>query len=298
MGVRRVATAGGEVLVVAVADGAGSAVHGGAGAARAVATALDVIAVQLETRQPGEVDAEAVLVAVRAAIQQEADAVAAGRMKGDAKDSGDRAATALATDAASPPSTDATDAATTDAAVGTSTDANVPILAAAEATIAPTTDGPAMIARATTRDFACTLLCAVVGPDSASYLQVGDGAIVVRDPALRLVFAPTRGEFANQTVFVTSPHAAQHLQHMRGAATDALAVLSDGLECVALDLASGTPFAGFFDPFLAIVGELPPGDAEAEGALSGELADFLGSASIDARTGDDRTLVVAMRGGG
>ena len=228
MGVRRVMGPAGVVLVLAVADGAGSAVHGGEGAAIAVATTLDIIASQLESGASVEVDGEAVVTAVQAAIDAAASAI----------------------DAAS------------------------------------------------RRDFACTLLVAVAGPDSATCLQVGDGAIVVRDPELRLVFQPMRGEFANQTVFVTAPDAARHLQRATGPAPASLALLSAGLESVALDFASGTAFAGFFEPFFAVVAELAPDDAEAERALSAELADFLGSETIDARTGDDRTLVVAVRGKG
>ena len=32
------------------------------------------------------------------------------------------------------------------------------------------------------QDFACTLLAAVVGPDCAAFLQIGDGAIVISSP--------------------------------------------------------------------------------------------------------------------
>ena len=51
-------------------------------------------------------------------------------------------------------------------------------------------------------DYACTFLGAIVGPGRAMFVQVGDGAIVVRDAGadgLSWVFWPQNGEFANTT---------------------------------------------------------------------------------------------------
>lgn len=60
--------------------------------------------------------------------------------------------------------------------------------------------------------FAATLLAALVAPQRSLVVQLGDGAIVHRtiaDPAWRLALAGHRGEYANETVFVTSPRAAE-----------------------------------------------------------------------------------------
>src|SRR5262245_61560565 len=50
----------------------------------------------------------------------------------------------------------------------------------------------------TPRDFACTLLGAIVGTKAASFFQVGDGAIVIGDgDSFAPVFWPETGEYAN-----------------------------------------------------------------------------------------------------
>src|SRR5258708_29754976 len=54
------------------------------------------------------------------------------------------------------------------------------------------------------RDYACTLLVAVVGENSAATMQVGDGAIVVSDgDGWSWAHWPQRGEFANTTFLAT-----------------------------------------------------------------------------------------------
>ena len=149
----------------------------------------------------------------------------------------------------------------------------------------------------------CTLLAAKVGPDTAFFAQVGDGAIVTRDDStLTLVFPPHKGEHANETRFVTASDAAAHVQTATLPAPAGLAMLTDGLERQALDLNSGTPFAPFFAPFFAALAELaspsttPAPELEsAETELSTELAAFLASPRVAEATGDDVTLVLALR---
>jgi hypothetical protein len=66
------------------------------------------------------------------------------------------------------------------------------------------------------REFACTLLGAVVGQDRAAFFQIGDGAIVVSNRAepddYGWVFWPQHGEFANQTNFITQDNALEILE--------------------------------------------------------------------------------------
>src|SRR5262245_57666455 len=82
------------------------------------------------------------------------------------------------------------------------------------------------------RDYACTMLFALVGLEIAVFLQIGDGVIVInnQDPRWSWVFWPERGEFANTTFFVTDVAAADHLQfeHRHGSIGD-IAMLSDGI---------------------------------------------------------------------
>jgi hypothetical protein len=55
------------------------------------------------------------------------------------------------------------------------------------------------------RELACTIVLAVVGPNSGVFAQLGDGAIVVGDgqDGLRVVFWPEPAEYVNATDFLT-----------------------------------------------------------------------------------------------
>ncbi len=147
------------------------------------------------------------------------------------------------------------------------------------------------------RDYACTLLAAVIGEDSAAYCQIGDGAIVVAAPDdpdnYCWVFWPQQGEYENMTTFATDP-AAPNLIAVEQAdqPVDEVALFSDGLQRLALHYEGRTAHAPFFRPMFAPVRAADPGRAE---TLSAQLATFLGSQPVNARTDDDKTLVLATR---
>jgi len=142
------------------------------------------------------------------------------------------------------------------------------------------------------REFACTLLGAVVGPESATFFQVGDGAIVVSDQdEYRWVFWPASGEYENSTYFATEANAAEHLQHAyMEQPIDDLALFSDGLQRLVLDFRNRTAPAPFFRSMLSWV-RTAPGDEP----LSDRLSAHLSSPLINDRTDDDKTLILATR---
>ena len=146
------------------------------------------------------------------------------------------------------------------------------------------------------RDYACTMLFALIGVETAVFLQIGDGVIVVNDQDQHWswVFWPERGEFANTTFFVTNAAAADHLRfEQRHGSIDEVALLSDGIEPLVLHYASRTVHAPFFDRMFApvrrskVVGE--------DLALSQDLEGYLSSPAILERADDDKTLVLATR---
>jgi protein phosphatase 2C-like protein len=146
------------------------------------------------------------------------------------------------------------------------------------------------------RDYACTMLFALVGAEAAVFFQIGDGVIVVNDQALHWswVLWPERGEFANTTFFVTDGAAADHLrfEHRQGS-IDEIALLTDGIEPLVLHYASQTVHAPFFDRMFG-----PVRRSEAIGedlSLSQDLESYLSSPAILERTDDDKTLVLATR---
>ena len=80
------------------------------------------------------------------------------------------------------------------------------------------------------RDFACTLVGAVIGPSIAIFFQIGDGSIVVSSACVQgVVFWPDSGLYANMTYFVTEEDALDHLQVcVTATRIDEIAMFSDG----------------------------------------------------------------------
>jgi hypothetical protein len=147
------------------------------------------------------------------------------------------------------------------------------------------------------RDFACTILAAVVGIDHAAFLQVGDGAMVVsaqEDPGhYSWVFWPHQGEYANVTVFATDASATEHLDYgCSNGVIDEIALFTDGLQGIALQYHNRTVYERFFHPIFAPLRAAPGGFLR---GLSDLLATFLDSQSVNERTDDDKTLVLATR---
>jgi hypothetical protein len=142
------------------------------------------------------------------------------------------------------------------------------------------------------RDFACTLLLAVVHGDTVAVLQLGDGAVVGRADGWQRLVRPQRGRYAGETVFVTSRGAAglAEVEVHPLERVEALALLSDGLEPVATDIASGRPHSPFFDPLVAFAAA-----QRTEADLEAELARFLRSDRVQSRSSDDLSLILALR---
>jgi hypothetical protein len=84
-------------------------------------------------------------------------------------------------------------------------------------------------------DFACTLLFAATDGCTLLLGQIGDGRVGVRDISSGLwrpVLAASKGEFINETTFVTSRSALARFQLARGdvASVSACVLMSDGAE--------------------------------------------------------------------
>lgn len=146
------------------------------------------------------------------------------------------------------------------------------------------------------RDFASTLVAAVVGCDCAVLFQVGDGGMVIaarEEPdAFTWVFWPSQGEHENLTFFATEPHAAKHLEHALIEGTvDEVALFTDGLQRAALHFGSRTARSPFFH---AVLAPLRAASAAAP-ELSADLAAFLASPAVNQQTDDDKTLILATR---
>ena len=148
------------------------------------------------------------------------------------------------------------------------------------------------------RDYACTLLGAYVDDEGGAFMQVGDGAAVIRmagEDGWRPVIWPQHGRYANESNFVVGERVGEDLEfaYVPGRIAE-VALFTDGLENLVLDRAARTAPRAFFDHVSGPVRRLPaPG---VDPALSGHLADYLSSPDVSARTDDDVTLVIASRG--
>jgi hypothetical protein len=145
-------------------------------------------------------------------------------------------------------------------------------------------------------EFASTLLAVVATDVAGAALQVGDGVIVVAEEGepWNWVFWPQRGEFANTTRFITDTDAltALEVKSFPRSVAD-IALMSDGLEPLAIHYASKTAHQPFFESLLR---PLLHAHVEEEAQnVSADLQKFLGSTPVLSRTDDDLSLILATR---
>lgn len=151
------------------------------------------------------------------------------------------------------------------------------------------------------RDYACTLTVVLANKNWLVTGQIGDGfaAAQTDDGELLAIAEPQRGEYADSTFFITDANAAEVFHgrvYRLGEDIDrirALAAMTDGLTNLAIDKTSGRPHAPFFAPLMEV-----PGGIRDHGAALEDLYAFLTSDRLNARTDDDKTLVLAGRPGG
>jgi hypothetical protein len=145
------------------------------------------------------------------------------------------------------------------------------------------------------KSFGTTLVCGVVLDGLLVTGQVGDGAVIAGTEQGELFTAafPQRGEYANETYFLTLPEALERLEvQVYTQPIAALALLSDGLTRLALQLPAYRPHPPFFVPLLSFAAR-----AQEQDQAEQQLAAFLLSERVCARTDDDKTLVMAVRPG-
>jgi hypothetical protein len=136
--------------------------------------------------------------------------------------------------------------------------------------------------------YAASALACVASDAHTICLQIGAGAIVVRLPD---------GDFSvaigseNASSSVTDDDALDRITVARFARIDDLAVLSAGLAPIALDLATHTADASFFEPLTTAVRALERSRVQ----LSADLDAYLASDAIRAHTTGDAALAIAVR---
>jgi hypothetical protein len=132
-------------------------------------------------------------------------------------------------------------------------------------------------------DFACTLLFAATDGHTLLVGQLGDGRVGVRDSASgvwRPMLVASKGEFINETTFVTSRTASARFQLARGeaASISACVLMSDGAEESLFHRASQT-FAPAVESIAQWVAIHPVSKTEA--ALATQLRTVLRTKTFD-----------------
>jgi hypothetical protein len=143
------------------------------------------------------------------------------------------------------------------------------------------------------RDYATTLLVAVIAGEWLAIGHIGDGAVVAQlaDGEVVTVSPPQNGEYANQTLPLTLPMALETAQFEAWQVpVAALALFTDGLQYLAIHHRDHSPHVPFFMPLFRQL----PGVTDAVAAAR-RLADFLASGRVCAHTDDDKTLVLVGR---
>jgi hypothetical protein len=146
------------------------------------------------------------------------------------------------------------------------------------------------------RQFACTLLVAIVTDSVCTFWQLGDGAICFREAGqeeYRVAIWPSKGEYANTTYFLTDSNASDELEwdSVEMQIAD-VAVFSDGLERLALNFKTQEAHTKFFTGLFPHLYHKPAGEAL---DIQTQLAQFLTSDRINAKTDDDKTIILATR---
>ena len=143
------------------------------------------------------------------------------------------------------------------------------------------------------REYDATLMLLILTERYTVGGLIGDCAAVMLDKAgqLATVCRPQMGEYANMTNFLTQPGALQLLDvQIYVKPVQAVAVFSDGLSRLALNLAQSKPYAPFFKPLFAFTAAI-----EDEQEAQTQLETFLNSKRINTHTNDDKTLVLGCR---
>lgn len=142
-------------------------------------------------------------------------------------------------------------------------------------------------------DLACTLLIVVAHPKWIVAMQIGDGLIVLKSTnqdRYHLLFMPDRGEYVNETTFVTSGNVIEQIQvDFQHTNIQFVCIATDGIENISLDKTANLrwqPFEGFFIP---LQDELAK--TKNTNKLEKEINDFLSSDRVNKKTNDDKTLL-------
>lgn len=139
-------------------------------------------------------------------------------------------------------------------------------------------------------DLACTLIAFIAWPTGIASVQIGDGYLIRGDGryGFQKVGAGHRGEYINETVFVTDPDALDHMAiTVEAGPVRFIAAATDGLEHVSISSEDGLPHRPFFRPLSDYVTMTANDDEIHRG-----IREFLRSDKLSERVDDDVALLL------
>ncbi|MFM6062148.1 MAG: PP2C family serine/threonine-protein phosphatase [Microcystis panniformis] len=139
-------------------------------------------------------------------------------------------------------------------------------------------------------DLATTLLVVLVTSKRLAAMQIGDGFIVFKPLGgnYQLLLQPDKGEYINETTFVTSSNAVEDMQiKVLTEPVAFICVATDGVEKVSIDYKNWQPFPPFFQPLEEYL-------QQTETPLQEDLKEFLEREDLNKLTTDDKTLLLAF----
>ena len=143
-------------------------------------------------------------------------------------------------------------------------------------------------------EFSATCLCLLIKEDFFAALQVGDGLIIIENPARSIspLFWPCRYEYANTTTFLTSRNWHQDLQYAQWSAPISFFFLcSDGIQSICSYSQLMTVVPGFTDAFKRVLRGEQQGYSK---PASKKILAFLESDQVSSRTDDDKTVLIGI----
>ena len=140
------------------------------------------------------------------------------------------------------------------------------------------------------RAFATTLQFVIISPQWLVAAQIGDGAVVIQraNNHIEAITWPDHGDYVNQTSFITDSDYLDQVQYVSMLSNDiqGIAMFTDGLERLALEFAVKKPYEPFFTPVFRFAAD--------SNSKNEDLEAYLESAPVCERTSDDKTLVLAI----
>lgn len=139
-------------------------------------------------------------------------------------------------------------------------------------------------------DLACTLIAFIAWPTGIASIQIGDGYLIRGDGryGFRKVGAGQRGEYVNETIFITDQDAPDQVAvTIEDGPVRFIAAATDGLEHVSISSENGLPHRPFFRPLNDYVSMTANDDEIHRG-----IREFLRSEKLSERVDDDVTLLL------